>query len=190
MGISWWEAAGFATGAVCVWLIVKENVWNWPLGLLNNIFYFVIFWRSRLYADMLLQAVFFALGVYGWWHWLFGAARKDALPITRLGRGEWVALAICAPVLTFAGSRVLASVNDAAPWMDALTTVISLAAQYFMTQKRLEHWWLWIAANILYIPLYLSRHLPLTAVLYAGFLGLCIAGLVQWRRSLLLDTGE
>ena len=65
MQISWIEAIGSLSGALCVWLIVKENVWNWPLGLVNNVFYFVIFYRRRLYADMLLQAFFFAIGVYG-----------------------------------------------------------------------------------------------------------------------------
>jgi nicotinamide mononucleotide transporter len=184
LGVSWWEALGFASGAVCVWLIVKENVWNWPLGMLNNVLYFVVFFRSRLYADMLLQGVFFALGAYGWLHWLYGGARKDDLAITRLRRAEWIALGALLPVATLFGSQALARANDASPFLDALTTALSLAAQYFMTLKRIEHWWLWIAADILYIPLYLSRMLPLTAVLYFGFLLMCIAGLLQWRRSL------
>ena len=61
-GITWTEGLGFATGAVNVWLIVRENPWNWPIGLANNFFYFIVFWESRLYADMGLQSVFFALG--------------------------------------------------------------------------------------------------------------------------------
>ena len=183
MGITWYEALGFATGAVNVWLIVRENVWNWPLGLANNVLYFVVFYQSRLYADMGLQTVFFALGVYGWVNWLFGGAGRTKLPITRLSRGGWIAIGAVVPVLTLAGQRLLASVNDAAPFQDALTTSLSLAAQYLMTLKRIEHWWFWIVADILYIPLYLSRRLPLTAVLYLGFLILCIVGLRQWRRT-------
>ena len=53
----WWplsltEALGFATGGTCVWLCVREHLWNWPLGLANNILFFALFWHARLYADM------------------------------------------------------------------------------------------------------------------------------------------
>ena len=183
MQISWIEAIGSLSGALCVWLIVKENVWNWPLGLVNNVFYFVIFYRSRLYADMLLQAFFFSIGVYGWWHWKFGERSQAKLAISRIAPQEWVGLALLIPVLTFALSRWLATVHDAAPLMDALTTSLSLAAQTLMALKRIEHWWFWIVANLLYIPLYLSRDLPLTAVLYLGFLLLCVSGLREWSRA-------
>ncbi len=172
------------SGALCVWLIVKEHIWNWPLGLINNVFYFAVFLSSRLYADMLLQVFFFAIGGYGWWHWLFGNRERDSLAVSRVRRAEWIALGVAVPLVTFAGSRALAAVNDAAPFMDALTTTLSLAAQTLMAFKRIEHWWFWIVANLLYVPLYLSRELPLTAVLYVGFFGLCVQGLRQWHARL------
>ena len=51
------EAWGFATGALCVWLVTKESLWNWPIGLVNNIFFAILFWKARLYADFGLQWV-------------------------------------------------------------------------------------------------------------------------------------
>lgn len=182
-GIAWTEALGFVTGAVCVGLIVRENVWNFPVGLANNVFFFVLFFRSRLYADMTLQAVYFALGVWGWWNWRFGGRERSVLPISHARRREWAMVSLGVPVLTVSAQPLLAAVHGASPWLDALTTALSLAAQWLMTLKRIQHWWLWIAANILYIPLYLGRELPLTALLYACFLALCIAGLRRWRRS-------
>jgi len=53
-----------------------------------------------------------------------------------------------------------------------------------MTRKLLENWLLWIGVDIVYIGLFVNRGLPLTAVLYAVFLGLATLGYVQWRRSL------
>jgi nicotinamide mononucleotide transporter len=36
------EALGFFTGGICVWLTVCESVWNWPVGLANNVYFFVL----------------------------------------------------------------------------------------------------------------------------------------------------
>src|SRR4051794_32099592 len=69
---SWLEAASFVTGAVCVWLTVKENVWNFPIGLLNVATFSIVFFESRLFADAGLQVVYFVLGVMGWYLWLYG----------------------------------------------------------------------------------------------------------------------
>src|ERR1700761_3996884 len=82
----WWslgmtEVLGFTTGGACVWLVVREHLWNWPVGLANNVLFFVLFWQSRLYADMSLQVIYFGLGVYGWVHWRFGGAQRSELPI-------------------------------------------------------------------------------------------------------------
>ena len=102
-GLGWWplsmtEALGFATGGTCVWLCVREHIWNWPLGLANNLVFFVLFWHSRLFADMGLQLVYFAFGVYGWWNWLRGGGRHGALRISRTPAAEWRILAAAAPL--------------------------------------------------------------------------------------------
>jgi nicotinamide mononucleotide transporter len=78
----------------------------------------------------------------------------------------------------------LRAAGGSAPVLDAFTTVLSLAAQWLLNRKSIENWYVWITADVLYIYLYVSRGLHLTAVLYAVFLGLCIAGLVAWRRTL------
>jgi nicotinamide mononucleotide transporter len=178
------EVLGFVTGGICVWLVVREHLWNWPIGLANNVVFFVLFLQSRLFADMGLQVVYFALGAYGWWQWRFGGPRHGRLPVSRTTRAEWLTLLLLAP-LGFIGLRaLLIRVNGAAPAADAVTTILSLVAQYLLCRKRIENWWFWIAADLIYVPLYLQRALPLTALLYAGFLVLCGLGLRAWRQSL------
>jgi nicotinamide mononucleotide transporter len=84
--------------------------------------------------------------------------------------------------------EILLAVNGAAPLWDAVTTVLSLAAQYLLCRKRLENWIFWIAADIVYVPLYLSRALPLTAVLYGVFLLMCVVGVRDWWRKWRLEA--
>lgn len=181
----WWsigvaESWGFVTGGICVWLVVREHVWNWPVGLANNIFFFVLFLKGRLFADMSLQIVYLGLGIYGWWNWVFGGQNHTQLRITRAIRLEWWALGFAVPLATLLMRAFLITVHDAAPLWDALTTVLSLAAQYLLCTKRFENWWFWIAADIIYVPLYLVRHLPLTAILYGIFLVMCLIGTREW----------
>lgn len=184
----WWpitvsEAWGFATGGVCVWFVVREHMWNWPVGIANNVVFFFLFYHSRLYADMGLQVIYFGLGVYGWLNWLFGGEHHSALKITRTRTIEWIGLAATIPLCTFGLREILLAVNGAAPFWDSLTTVLSLAAQYLLCRKRLENWFFWIGTDIIYIPLYLTRHLPLTSVLYAVLLVMCLLGIRTWWSS-------
>src|SRR4051794_36243934 len=162
---------------------MRESIWNWPVGLANNVFFLVLFLRGRLFADSGLQVVYFVLGLWGWWNWAHGGEQRGVLRISRASRVDWAAVAVFAVGGTWALRLLLVRVQGAAPFWDALTTVLSLNAQYLLTRKRLENWWLWIAADVIYVPLYVSRRLPLTAVLYAVFLALCVMGLREWRRS-------
>ena len=70
------EALGFASGAVCVWLVTKSNIWNWRVGLANNLFFAVLFWKARLFADFGLQGIYLIPGIFGWWEWLRGGENR------------------------------------------------------------------------------------------------------------------
>jgi nicotinamide mononucleotide transporter len=185
--LNWWtislvESLGFVSGGICVWLVVREHIWNWPVGLANNVLFAVLFWQSRLFADMALQGVYAAIAIYGWWNWLRGHDAGTRLPITKTRAWEWGSLALAVPLCTWGVYAVLVRAGGAAPFFDALTTVISLAAQYLLSRKRIENWYLWIVVDIIYVPLYISRDLPLTAALYSVFLVMCCIGLIQWQR--------
>lgn len=182
--MTWTEIFGFVTGALCVWLAVKENVWNWPIGIVSSAVYIVVFGQSRLFADAGLQVVYVIFGALGWFWWLRGGTNASRLPVSRVDRPTALTLTLLVPCAVWGMTIYLAHVKDSAPFLDALTTVLSLAAQYLLTRKLLENWYVWLAADVIYVGLYASRHLYLTALLYALYLLMCVAGLRAWRRSL------
>lgn len=183
------EVLGFVSGAWGVWLTVKENVWNWPIGIANSAFFLVLFVQGRLFADSGLQVVYIILGALGWYWWLHGSAHKTALPIARTGPRHAAVLAAIIVAATVALTAGLARVNDAAPFWDALTTALSLGAQYLLTRKLIENWLLWISADVIYVALYAYKGYYLTSILYTIFLAMCVAGLLQWRASLQVTRG-
>jgi nicotinamide mononucleotide transporter len=178
------EVLGFVAGGACVWLAVRENIWNWPIGIANNVFYVVVFLQARLFADMSLQLAFAVLGFYGWYMWLFGGEARTEERVSRTPWPQWIALSAACAAATWGASVYLATVKDAAPFLDALITAMSLVAQYMLTRKYLENWFVWMAVDVISIGLYAVKHLGLTAVLYAIYLAMCVAGASQWRRSM------
>jgi nicotinamide mononucleotide transporter len=185
MTLSLTELLGFLSGAACVWLLARQNIWNWPLGIANGIFYVVVFVRSGLYGDAGLQFVYIAMNAYGWYTWLRPSSPTAELPVTRTSQKTWTWLlpSICVAAVLLA--RFLARYTDSTvPHWDGLTTSISLAATYGQCKKLVESWWLWIAADLIYIPLYLYKSLWLTSILYGVFLILCIVGLRSWMSAL------
>lgn len=177
------ETLAFITGGITVWLTVKENIWNWPIGIANSAFFVVLFLGARLYADMALQVVYIILGFLGWYWWLFGGAHKTKLTIEKTPVKTIIVLGILGVLGTIGATYYLQSINDSAPFLDGLTTVLSLIAQYLLTKKYLENWYVWITADVIYIGLYAYKHLYLTSLLYALFLVMCIIGLNEWRAT-------
>jgi nicotinamide mononucleotide transporter len=179
---SWPEAVGFVTGALCVWLTARESVWNFPIGLANVTAFAIVFFRARLFGDAGLQIVYFALTAIGWYLWLFGGAGRTRLRISRAPSTELAVVAILALLATPVLTLYFRHVDDALPFLDALTTVLSLAAQWLLNRKYLETWYVWIAVDVLYVPMYVQRDLHLTGLLYVAFLAMAAMGLVEWFR--------
>lgn len=176
------EALAVALSVAAVWWTTTRNPLCWPVGLLSVLLYAWIFARARLYSDALLQLVYAALAVYGWWQWR-RAPRIAGRPSPRTpARAELLG----PPALGLAGAAALGALmaryTDAAlPWLDATLTAYSLVAQYWMARLVRANWLLWIAVDVVYVGVYIARGLPLTAALYAGFVGLAALGWRSWR---------
>ena len=175
------ELAGFLTGAACVYLTVKAHIANFPVGLANSAFFLILFFSAGLYADSALQVVYLVLGAVGWWQWVYGGAGRTPLVVSQASSTELVVMVGMVIAATIPLTILLASAHDIAPFWDALTTALSLAAQWLLNTKKVQTWYFWIAADAIYVPLYFAKDLWLTAIVYVIFLGLCVAGLRSWR---------
>lgn len=180
------EVVAFATGLATVWLTKQRHILNWPVGLVNVACFMLLFYEARLYADALLQIFFMVLGVIGWRNWAV-AARASAThepQVTRIGARQAVLALAGATVLIALGATALGRWTDSpVPVADTTLLVLSLLATWWQVQRRLECWLLWITVDLISVPLYWSRGLPLTSVLYVVFLCICVAGWIDWRRS-------
>ena len=182
--MSWLETIAVAFGIISVYLSVRQNIWSWPTAIVNVLLYFLVFRDAKLYADMGLQLVYFALSVYGWYEWLYGGKNRTQLKVSRLATRTGVILVAIVVVGVASLGTLLAKSTDAAlPYLDSLTTSTSLAAQWMMTRKILENWAVWMAVDVVYVGMFIFKGLFATAGLYAVFFVLAAIGHAQWKRS-------
>ena len=177
------EAVSFVTGAVCVWLTVRENIWTFPIGLLNVTTFSIVSYRAGLFGDAGLQVVYFVLSCVGWYMWLYGGERRTAMKVGRTSVHELSFVIVLIAVGTVLLWKVLHLAGGSTTFFDGLTTSMSLGAQWLTNRKKLESWIFWIVVDVIYVPLYIYKDLHLTAILYAVFLCMAVMGLVQWHRT-------
>jgi nicotinamide mononucleotide transporter len=178
------ELIAAIAGVLSVYLSARENIWSWPTGIVNVGLYIIVFRREGLYSDTGLQVVYLVLSIYGWYEWLYGGKNRTELAVSRAARRDWLVSMPLAVAFWIALGTYTATLHGVAlPYADSGLTTLSLVAQWMLTRKRLENWMLWIVADTLYVPMYLYKHMPVTAALYVVFLVLAAMGLRSWWRS-------
>jgi nicotinamide mononucleotide transporter len=182
-----WEIVGTLLGVVGVTLMIRQNIWGWPIGLAQVAVYAWVFYGAKLYSDVILQGFFFVIQAYGWWHWLRNkhtAAHSD-LPVTRLGVAAVAGWLVLGAAATAGWGTYMGRTTDAAlPHWDAFILVFSLIAQWLQARKKLENWPGWLAVNTVAIGVYWAKDLRLTAGLYVVFWFMALWGWREWRRAL------
>lgn len=179
----WLEINGMVFTVLGIWLTTRRLLVCWPITLLADVLYLVVFYQAKLYSDALLQIFFVVFTLYGWWHWWRGLRRDGEVCVVPLSmRGLLVGVAVGAIGAVLLG-WLMVRIGAALPHLDAALTSYSLVASWWQARKHIANWWLWIAVDLIYIGEYLYKDLRATALLYAGLVLLAVLGLRDWRRA-------
>jgi len=177
------EIAGVVTTVLGIWLTTRRNMACWPIVLLSDVIYLVVFFQARLLSDALLQIFFLAFTLYGWWYWHRGVREDGEVrvePQTNSSLVWGIVAGAVGSVLLGAGMKQL---HAALPWMDATLTSYSLVASWWGVRKHISNWWLWIVVDVIYVGEYIYKDLRLTALLYVGLVALAAIGARDWQRA-------
>ena len=170
---------------LAVYLTARQVIWCWPLALVSVTMYAWIFYQARLYADMGLQGIYFALSIYGWWAWLHGGSDHSSLRVSNVStKLRWVLILVGAGSGVALGLTLKLLTDASLPFMDSTLSSFSIVAQWMQTRKLLEAWIVWIAVDVFYVGMFIFKGLYLTAGLYAVFLYVAVVGFRAWKRSM------
>lgn len=176
------ELAGTVFSLICVWLAAKQNIWTWFWGLLGVICFGYLFFQYRLYSDALLQILFYLpMQVIGFLWWRRENIKIGVINSRSLTIKQNILVALGVVVAAIINGYLMFTYTDASfPYLDALTTWMSIAAQILMIKRYWQSWVLWVSMDCIAIFVYAAKGLIVTSGLYVLFLILATYGLFQW----------
>lgn len=195
--VSYLEFFGLISGVVAVVLSALANVWSWPIGIINVVLSFFLFFQVQLYPDMFLQIFFFATNAIGWWRWTHPKPheedRKHELKISYMKRNQLIRVVLIGIVGTIAFGLFAQNLNEffpaifpkpsAAPYLDSFITVMSVITTFYLIQKKIESWIIWIVVDTIATYLYFSRDIKLYGLLYLMLTIIAAFALWNWVRE-------
>lgn len=174
-------------GVLSVWLAKKENIWVFPMGLINTGIFVYILWIYGLLGDMLINGYFTLMNVYGWYVWYYRKGKEAARPIQRASDKERLyALGLFVGAIFFVIGVYLYfnKFNTWTAYVDTFTTALFFVAMWLMARKKWEHWHFWIVGNLITIPLYWYKGLTFTVFQYILFTIIAFQGYQSWKNNL------
>lgn len=170
-------------GFLSVWFSKNNNILVFPTGMINTSIFVYLLLKWSLLGDMIINAYYFIMSIYGWYFWLKGT-NNTVSPISKVSNSD-----IRIVVLLFISSSVFVSLvytffdkwETIVSYIDILTTAIFFAAMWLMAKRKVESWFFWIVGNIISVPLYLHKGLAFTSIQYFIFTVIAIAGYIKWK---------
>ncbi|MFN5371275.1 MAG: nicotinamide riboside transporter PnuC [Bacteroidia bacterium] len=182
------EILASASALTGVYLTSRKSSAGWTIGALGSVLYALLFFQGKLYAESVLQLIYAALGIRGWFLWKNDDADSAAPPIKNLNARSFMLGLLSTALLTLAIGWALSNYSDSdVPWIDALLTASGLIVTVWMMQRYLENWLFWIGIDIASAVLYFSRSMPIAALVYLVFTALAVYGYVQWKNNITRD---
>ena len=181
------EITGVVFGLLSVWLAKKNHIGVFPTGMISTSIFVYLLLKWGLVGDMLINAYYFGMSVYGWVIWSRVNDQQQTTLITRINQLEWKYL-----FLLFVGSlgfvygvyQWFGLWNSSMAMIDTLTTAIFFSGMWLMARRKIENWIFWIVGDIISVPLYLIKGFSFTSLQYLIFTFIAIYGYLEWKKIL------
>ena len=195
--MSYIEFTGVVFGLVAVWLSAKAHILSWPIGIINVILAGILYYQVQLYPDMFLQSFFFVTNIIGWWRWANPKPgeedKKHQLKVSYMKRNQLILTAVIAIAGTFLLGQFASNLHNwlpgifsqpsAYPYVDSFITVMSVVTTFYMIEKKIESWIIWIIVDIIATFLYYIKGVKFYSLEYLIFTVIAAYGLIHWMRE-------
>ena len=181
------EAIAFFFGIASVVYAKKENILVYPTGLVATVITVYLFYVDALFGDMMMNFYYSVMSIYGWWNWARVKGNERVVHITRTNTREKLigfGLFLMTMGVTYAVYKGFGTLLEGANYIDIFTSGVFFTAMWYMANKKLENWTLWIFADIITVPLYAYRGWGMLSLQYLIFTVLAVQGYLAWKKDL------
>ncbi|WP_179004297.1 nicotinamide riboside transporter PnuC [Winogradskyella forsetii] len=181
------EAVAFVFGIASVWYAKQENILVYPTGIICTVITVYLLYINQYLGDMMMNFYYSLMSLYGWWNWSRKKNNVIAVPISRTTSKEkliGVGLFILTMIVTYLVYLFYDYTIEIPNYIDIVTSGIFFTAMWYMANKKLENWTLWIIGDLITIPLYAYRGLGMLSLQYLIFTILAIQGYIAWKKHL------
>lgn len=182
----WVEIVGAILSLIYLYLSIKEKVSLWFFGIISSIFYIVIFFQTKFYADMSLQFYYVIISIYGWIIWKHGKQGSNKeLQTSQITKWLSLKLIIATGLIYIVYYLVLSKFTDSTiPKADSLVGALSIIGTWMLARKLIENWFVWIVADGLCVGLYIYKGLYPTVILFIIYTLMSVVGYLQWKKTI------
>ena len=179
------EIFGLCAGTLSIALLIKQNIWTWPIGIAYTLASLYIFFTAKLYADFALHVFFLFMSFYGWYYWLQGNSTFDSeLPVSRESKKVLAySIIICVLAIILASNLFTMYTDAELPYWDNTTSILSVLAIWLQSRKKIESWVFWLIIDILSVGIYFYKDLYLYSLLYSIYVTMAFFGYATWLKS-------
>ena len=185
------ELLVFIFGIASVLFAKKENILVYPTGLVATIITVYLLYKAGYFGDMMLNFYYSVMSIYGWWNWSRKKQDNSVILISKTNlkeKGIGSLMFIITMIITYGVYKYFGQEIKSENYIDIFTSGIFFTAMWFMANKKIENWILWIVADIITVPLYAYRGLGMLSLQYLIFTILAIQGYFKWKKTLNKQT--
>ena len=171
-------------GFLSVWFSKNNNVLVFPTGLINTSIFVYLLFKWELLGDMIINAYYFVVSIYGWYYWTRKNSNNDYTPISKVNYNDQkiiLVISILSAIFVSLMYTVFNKWSGLVSYIDIITTSIFFAGMWLMARRKIESWIFWIIGDIISTPLYLYKGLTFTSFQYFIFTFIAIAGYYKWK---------
>jgi|TARA_B110000093_G_C12959173_1_gene406351 nicotinamide mononucleotide transporter len=181
------EITAVIFGFASVWYSKQNNILVFPTGLITTSIFVYLLFKWQLIGDMMINAYYFIMSVYGWYIWTRKVDSEHVTPISRMTKREqFIATIIFISTLVFV--FIIYQIFDMwkgwVAYVDTLTTALFFVGMWLMAKRKIENWIFWIVADIISVPLYFYKGFTFSSFQYLGFTIIAIFGFLAWKKHL------
>ena len=177
-------------GFLSVWYSKQNNILVYPTGIVSTMIFAYLLWQWELLGDMMINAYYFSMSIYGWYIWTRKVDPEHYTPITSTTRKEQiqsVLIFIGTLLFVFAVYEYFDKWNNWTAYVDTITTAIFFVGMWLMAKRKIENWIYWIVGDLISVPLYFYKGLTFTSLQYLAFTIIAIYGYKAWKKNLRND---